>query len=359
MTFWGCVVKTGKESAYVPSAEEDMLLHISQACLDPGASKGSKSVLMLKSGDDGPYAICSLREGGNESVSLDLLVEDYSEFSVIGTAAIHLTGYLMPQDDDGPGFEDNEDDEDDDDDDFDMAFDDDPSLLGFDEDGLPIYLEDGSDSEDLSGDEEDDDEEDLTEGRDDVIIRDITEDQGEESEEESEESEGESEGESEEESEGEEEEEEEPPKKKQEVTKRKAADEEKAKASTKKSKNEEPVERKTKAKKYPNGFEIHELHQGKASGKLAKAGKRVAVRYTGRLTNGKVFDQTKGKKTFQFRLGVGEVIKGWDRGIDGMRVGDKRKLVIPPQMGYGSSKAGPIPANSTLIFDVELIDVKN
>ena len=139
-------------------------------------------------------------------------------------------------------------------------------------------------------------------------------------------------------------------------SKRKAKED--TRETPKKPKQEDPVT-KTKAKKYPNGFEIHEIHQGGSSGKLAKPGKRVSVRYTGKLLNGKIFDQTKGKKTFQFRLGVGEVIKGWDRGVEGMRVGDKRKLVVPPQMGYGGSKVGPIPANSTLIFDVELVDVKN
>ena len=342
MTFWGCTVSAGKDSAYVPSAEEDLLLHISQACLDPGAKKGSKAVLMLKSADDGPYAICSLREGSVESVNLDLLLEDYSEFSIVGNASIHLTGYHMPQDDDGPGFEG----DDGDDEDFE-AFEEDPDLLGFDADGLPIYMDATDDSEEEEDDDDDDDDDDDV-PRNDVLIEDVTENQEEDHSEESEEEEEE------------EEEEDEPPKKKKDIVepaKRKAMDVDKD--SKKKSKSEEPAEKKSKAKKYPNGFEIHEVQQGKASGKLAKPGKRISVRYTGRLTNGKVFDQTKGKKTFQFRLGVGEVIKGWDRGFEGMRVGDKRKLVVPPQMGYGSSKVGPIPANSTLIFDVELIDVKN
>ena len=91
---------------------------------------------------------------------------------------------------------------------------------------------------------------------------------------------------------------------------------------------------------------------------MAKPGKKVVVKYVGKLKNGKVFDQTTGNKTFSFRLGVGEVIKGWDRGVEGMRVGDKRKLVVPPQMGYGATRTGPIPPNSELHFDVELLDVK-
>lgn len=86
----------------------------------------------------------------------------------------------------------------------------------------------------------------------------------------------------------------------------------------------------------------------------------MVVKYVGRLkSNGKVFDATRGSKTFSFRLGVGEVIKGWDRGVEGMRVGDKRRLIIPPAMGYGASGAGKaIPPNAWLDFDVELVNVK-
>ncbi|KAL3153444.1 hypothetical protein ABBQ38_011778 [Trebouxia sp. C0009 RCD-2024] len=111
--------------------------------------------------------------------------------------------------------------------------------------------------------------------------------------------------------------------------------------------------------KWENGFQLERLAMGKPDGKLAKPGKKVVVRYRGSLQNGKVFDETKGNKTFSFRLGVGEVIKGWDRGVAGMRVGDKRKLTVPPQMGYGSDGVkGAIPPNATLLFNVELIDVK-
>ena len=101
------------------------------------------------------------------------------------------------------------------------------------------------------------------------------------------------------------------------------------------------------------------LTRGAPDGKVAKQGKRVQVRYTGRLqSNGKVFDKTKGSATFSFRLGVGEVIQGWDVGVRGMRVGDKRRLTVPAEMGYGNQTQGPIPANSTLVFDVELVGVK-
>eukprot|EP00195_Chlamydomonas_chlamydogama_P005861 CAMPEP_0202904994 /NCGR_PEP_ID=MMETSP1392-20130828/32009_1 /ASSEMBLY_ACC=CAM_ASM_000868 /TAXON_ID=225041 /ORGANISM="Chlamydomonas chlamydogama, Strain SAG 11-48b" /LENGTH=452 /DNA_ID=CAMNT_0049592893 /DNA_START=45 /DNA_END=1403 /DNA_ORIENTATION=- len=116
---------------------------------------------------------------------------------------------------------------------------------------------------------------------------------------------------------------------------------------------------KKNVRRWENGFEIEEVKMGNANGKLAKAGKRVLVQYVGRLkSNGKVFDKSSGKP-FSFRLGVGEVIKGWDVGVEGMRVGDKRKLVIPPQFAYGTSGVkGTIPPNATLEFDVELVDVK-
>lgn len=95
------------------------------------------------------------------------------------------------------------------------------------------------------------------------------------------------------------------------------------------------------------------------TGTTAQTGDTVTVNYTGTLTNGKEFDSTKGKKPFSFTLGAGQVIKGWDQGIVGMKVGGKRKLTIPPDLGYGSQAVGSIPSNSTLIFDVELLDVKS
>ncbi|KAG9145411.1 hypothetical protein Leryth_022910 [Lithospermum erythrorhizon] len=110
---------------------------------------------------------------------------------------------------------------------------------------------------------------------------------------------------------------------------------------------------------FPNGMVVEELAMGKPDGKKAANGKKVSVRYIGKLKqNGKIFDSNIGKAPFKFRLGVGQVIKGWDVGVNGMRVGDKRRLTIPPSMGYGTKGAGAvIPGNSWLVFDVELIDV--
>ncbi|HEU0053065.1 MAG TPA: FKBP-type peptidyl-prolyl cis-trans isomerase [Longimicrobium sp.] len=95
------------------------------------------------------------------------------------------------------------------------------------------------------------------------------------------------------------------------------------------------------------------------TGAEAKSGHHVLVHYTGTLTDGKKFDSSRDRdQPFHFALGAGQVIRGWDEGVAGMKVGGKRHLVIPPELGYGPrAVGGVIPANSTLVFDVELLDV--
>ena len=96
------------------------------------------------------------------------------------------------------------------------------------------------------------------------------------------------------------------------------------------------------------------------TGAEAKAGDTVTVNYVGMLTNGTIFDASANHGTtgFTFPLGAGQVIKGWDEGVQGMKVGGKRQLVIPASLGYGAQAVGSIPANSTLVFEVELLNVK-
>jgi FKBP-type peptidyl-prolyl cis-trans isomerase len=102
--------------------------------------------------------------------------------------------------------------------------------------------------------------------------------------------------------------------------------------------------------------QIEELVKGK--GPEAVRGKTVEVHYTGWLTDGKQFDSSVGGSPFSFKLGAGEVIDGWDRGVAGMKVGGKRKLTLAPDLGYGARGAPPeIPPNATLVFEIELLAV--
>jgi FKBP-type peptidyl-prolyl cis-trans isomerase len=95
------------------------------------------------------------------------------------------------------------------------------------------------------------------------------------------------------------------------------------------------------------------------TGAEAKKGQKVSVHYVGTLTNGKKFDSSRDRNAaFEFLLGAGQVIKGWDQGVAGMKVGGVRKLTIPPELGYGVMGYPPvIPGNSTLVFEVELLGV--
>lgn len=102
-------------------------------------------------------------------------------------------------------------------------------------------------------------------------------------------------------------------------------------------------------------LQIKDVAEG--SGMEARNGDMVIIHYTGKLPNGTVFDSSVGRQPIRFVLGRGEVIPGWDQGLLGLKVGGKRKLTIPPHLGYGVSGSGPIPPNATLLFDVELVDI--
>jgi len=106
--------------------------------------------------------------------------------------------------------------------------------------------------------------------------------------------------------------------------------------------------------------ELQKIETEVGNGAVAEAGKTVSVNYTGYFTDGTKFDSNAdhGGQPFSFVLGTGQVIKGWDEGVVGMKVGGKRMLVIPASLAYGDKDMGTIPPNSTLVFDVELLGVK-
>ncbi|HST11457.1 MAG TPA: FKBP-type peptidyl-prolyl cis-trans isomerase [Terriglobales bacterium] len=109
--------------------------------------------------------------------------------------------------------------------------------------------------------------------------------------------------------------------------------------------------------KTPDGLQYWDIKVG--TGRIADRGNTVKVHYTGWLTNGKKFDSSVGGQPFQFRIGAHQVIKGWEEGVAGMKVGGKRQLRIPPDLAYGKEGyPGAIPPNATLIFDIQLLGVE-
>lgn len=106
-----------------------------------------------------------------------------------------------------------------------------------------------------------------------------------------------------------------------------------------------------------SGLQYEDTREG--TGPVAQSGQTVSVHYTGWLTDGKKFDSSKNRnQPFEFPLGAGRVIKGWDEGVQGMKVGGSRKLTIPANLGYGARGAGGvIPPNATLVFEVDLLKI--
>ncbi|XP_015696517.1 peptidyl-prolyl cis-trans isomerase FKBP53-like isoform X2 [Oryza brachyantha] len=106
-----------------------------------------------------------------------------------------------------------------------------------------------------------------------------------------------------------------------------------------------------------DGLIVEDLLTGNLDAEMASNGSKVYIKYVGTLQDGKIVESNIGEKPCKFKLGAGKVIRGWDVGISGMRVGDKRKLTIPPSMCYGSKAVGEVPKNSTIIYEIELVKV--
>ncbi|KAG1735124.1 uncharacterized protein EDB91DRAFT_1145394 [Suillus paluster] len=134
--------------------------------------------------------------------------------------------------------------------------------------------------------------------------------------------------------------------------------EQEKKADKKEKKKQKAAEEKKggAAKELTGGVKIRDVKSG--DGKTAKNGAKISMRYIGKLQNGKIFDQNTKGKPFTFKLGAGDVIKGWDVGVAGMQIGGEREIIVPPAMGYGAKKIADIPPNSTLIFEVKCLEIK-
>lgn len=371
LTFTGLILKANKRYTQTVS----QAFHVSTAALDTAQVKGNEDIQVLLTSDNNTFLLCTLNKERIPQCPLDLNFAegDKISFSIKGEGLVHLTGFLIPDADDfmnDLGDEEEEEtndtanskpakgkkqqpkpqelannkkqakkveqeaDSDDDDDD---------------EEENPFNLEDAeadSDAEEGESDDEgageeadsDDDDDDDDDG---------TEEGAEE----------EASGDDDDDDSDDDEDVPQQPKKKAKLDEKvKQNGLENGQASTKEKKKEKQQQGGA-TKSLPGGVQVTELKVG--AGPEAKPGKKVAVYYEGRLkTNNKIFDSSKSGSGFKFSLGRGEVIKGWDIGVSGMKVGGKRRIVCPPNVAYGPKGSPPvIPPNSTLVFDVELKNV--
>lgn len=372
--FWGVTLESGKRYSQVV----DMSYHLSMAALEP--KQGGEPVMVMLEHAKAEFLLCTLDQAHARQVALDLNFVEGEEVSFFlnGRGTVHLTGYLTDglQDDNVSSDEDEEeaslaDEEDDEDNEL--------AIVDHMARKRPLNsrkkLKESLLRAAVNGDSEDDDSDfDVSK------VEDATEDDDDDDDDEDEEVSDE----------------EEPgpapalphkrpaqkrplgkpmgnttpskeqgmasapaaepqdgvPKKKRKKTKKRSSDGATAGSESPKVQQSPQGGGGEKATTLPGGVISTDLRVG--SGPVAKPGKNVHVYYTGRLANSHVFDSCRSGKAFSFRLGKHEVIKGWETGIQGMKVGGKRRLVIPPSQAYGSNRMGVIPPNSTLYFDVEL-----
>ncbi|XP_076751428.1 FK506-binding protein 39kD [Xylocopa sonorina] len=354
--FWGLILEPNKR--YTQTVEKSF--HVSMASLNLSAADDNIVQVMLYY-EDSSYLLCNLKKNSTWQVPLDLNFQEGTTIAFIchGHGQVHLTGYLIPDEDLGLDELEEEEEEEEEDEEAPQlvnkqskrkAVDSPKREKNVKRPNQEIEAESSDEEVELDGMKEENDSDD--------------------SEEEDEESLLNEEEDSEEDADAEEEEIEEKKlkpqqkdkknkqqqKKKEDKKKLVNGKETKQKKSKGEQQNEQNSQTDQKKKVVEGGVQIEELKVG--NGPFAKSGKFVSVYYVGRLKNGKKFDSTTQGEGFKFRLGKGEVIKGWDAGIVGMKVGGKRRITIPPAMAYGAKGSPPvIPGNSTLIFEVELKNV--
>ncbi|XP_050668093.1 46 kDa FK506-binding nuclear protein isoform X2 [Leptidea sinapis] len=404
--FWGLIMEANKRYTQVV----DKPFHISHAAMDTATGDNEPCQVMVVV-DNKNFLVCTLQKNKTVQMPLDLYFKTGENISFLtnGKCNIHLTGYVDPEFDDEDGEEEAEEEEEVEEEEKPVPTKNKRKLEAAKGDGTAskklkakkVAADDSSDSDEskdqlqkfLNGEELETDDNDET-------FNATTEDD-------SDDESGESDDEEEEEEEGEEEQEEASDdemetskadttldssidksqidmsklskaqkkrlkkklqKQKQassetqvngvDKTKKDKKEPEQKKADSKKEAKEVPVSDKKEKKSLSGGVFIEDLKVG--SGAVAKPGKTVMVYYEGKLKqNNKMFDSHQKGPGFKFRLGAKEVISGWDVGVAGMKVGGKRKIVCPPAMAYGAKGSPPvIPPNSTLVFEVELKNVK-
>ena len=356
--FWGLILESNKR--YTQTVDKSF--HVSMASLD--LTKADDNLINVTlCYDNRNYLLCSLKKSTTWQVPLDLNFQEGTKiaFTCNGNGHVHLTGYLIPDEDlDLDELEEEEEDEEA------------PQLVDKQSkrkamDSLKnekkvkrpkqeIEVESSDEDIELDGTNEESDSDDSEEEVDLTILRD---------EEDSEDEEEEKKVAKPQQKEKKNKQQQEQQKKKEDKKKLvngKEVKQEQQNKQQKKSKgekqqaNDQNAQSEPKKRVVEGGVQIEELKVGNSI--PAKSGKFVSVYYVGRLTNGKKFDSTTQGEGFKFRLGKGEVIKGWDIGIAGMKVGGKRRITIPPAMAYGARGSPPvIPGNSTLVFEVELRNV--
>jgi len=365
MAFWAVEVSPNKAYKVVPPFD----LHLTQIVLPAAAKDKGRSVVEVKF-DDKAFAIGSLKLDVTENISADIMFEAAKEisFSVSGSNPVHLVGYFIDHEHDhGDEFDSDEDM-------ADLGFGGEDEEIDSDEDDLS---DDGEESDEIDEDElsgatlqalmnqkRKADQAPANGAKKAKVDQKPQQQQQQKAEKKPQQQQPQQKAEQKPQQAQKAEQKPQTPKAEQKPQQPKAEQkpqtpqqkQQKEKGQTPQAQQQRPQtpEAKEGQTRTERGVKMETVTIG--LGAVAQTGKKVSVMYTGRLENGKVFDSS--QRPFKFTLGAGDVIQGWDIGVKGMRVGEKRKLTIPPALAYGQRGAPPdIPKNATLVFDVELVRV--